>query len=123
MPRLHCSLPNASDEISGIKFVSHADGGKVSVEISESLAADMATIPGYSIVQADKGTSGAMTGESGSVGASVDAENKKTEDDDIAALRARGVELSIPHAAQMGAKRLREAIADAGGKAKRGSTD
>lgn len=52
MPKVLCTLPNASEEISGVKFVSHANG-MLSEDISEEVAADFASIPGYEIVGAE----------------------------------------------------------------------
>lgn len=49
MPKLLCTLPNASDEISGIKFVSHANG-MLSEEVADDVAEMFATIPGYQVV-------------------------------------------------------------------------
>lgn len=47
MPRVICNLPNASTEISGVKFHPLDDGGLVSDEIDAELAATFLTIPGY----------------------------------------------------------------------------
>src|SRR5690606_21408172 len=41
-----CTLPNASELISGVRFVSHAEG-MISEEISEEVAARFLCIPGY----------------------------------------------------------------------------
>lgn len=49
MPKVLCTLPNASEEISGVKFVSHAKG-MLSEEISDEAAAVFASIPGYEVV-------------------------------------------------------------------------
>lgn len=49
MPKVLCTLPNASDEIGGIKFVSHAKG-MLSEDVSDEQAARLASIPGYKIV-------------------------------------------------------------------------
>lgn len=49
MPKVLCTLPNASDEISGVKFVSHANG-KLSEDLSDEAAAAFAAIPGYQVV-------------------------------------------------------------------------
>lgn len=47
MPRVICTLDNASDEISGVKFHPLEDGGKVSDEISDEQAELFLGIPGY----------------------------------------------------------------------------
>lgn len=49
MPKVICTRPNASDEISGVKFVSHGAGGMISEDISDEQAARFASIPGYAI--------------------------------------------------------------------------
>ena len=49
MPRVICDLPNASDEIGGVKFHPLEDGGRISDEISDEQAARFASIPGYAI--------------------------------------------------------------------------
>lgn len=124
MPRVLCKLPNASENINGVPFVSHADGGMVSADISDEQAAAFASIPGYSILGAEpeKTASGAMGGAGASVsgGAPADdaaaaaaAAQAQADADELAKLRARGVELAIPNAAQMGLKRLRDLVPQA----------
>lgn len=49
MPRVICDLPNASLEISGIKFSPLDEGGLISEEISEEQAKRLASIAGYSL--------------------------------------------------------------------------
>jgi len=49
MPQVLCTLPNASTEISGVKFSVHANG-MLSDEISDDAAAVFASIPGYALV-------------------------------------------------------------------------
>ena len=51
MPKVLCTLPNASDEISGVKFVSHAKG-MLSEDISDDVAAAFLEVPGYELVGA-----------------------------------------------------------------------
>ena len=51
MARVICSLPNASDFINGVRFVSHK-AGVISEEINDETAAAFAQIKGY--VVADK---------------------------------------------------------------------
>jgi hypothetical protein len=48
MPKIKCTLPNASDLISGVKFTNG-----VSDDISEAEAARFLSIPGYSVVEED----------------------------------------------------------------------
>jgi hypothetical protein len=42
-----CTLPNASDEISGVKFHPHDDGGLISEDVSPEVAAHFLSINGY----------------------------------------------------------------------------
>lgn len=49
MPRVICDLPNASDEINGIKFHPLDDGGRISDEIDSETAAYFVSIPGYAL--------------------------------------------------------------------------
>jgi len=51
MAKVICTLPNASEEINGVSFVSHAKG-MVSEEITDAVANDFASIPGYELVGA-----------------------------------------------------------------------
>lgn len=104
MPRVLCKLPNASSSINGVSFVSHADGGMVSADLSDEQAAAFAEIPGYSIV----GAPAVVTGSAGS--APAGGQQPDPDAEELARLRARGVELAIPNAAQMGIKRLRELV-------------
>ncbi|WP_290874280.1 hypothetical protein, partial [Aquabacterium sp.] len=48
MPKLLCKLLNASELISGVKFVTHQDG-MLSEEVSDEVAATFTEIPGYEI--------------------------------------------------------------------------
>jgi hypothetical protein len=45
--RVLCALPNASEEISGVRFTPTDDGLMRSEEISEEVAAVFLSIPGY----------------------------------------------------------------------------
>ena len=51
MPKIVCTLPNASDNISGVNFAAREDGAKVSEEISEELAALFTSIEGYALLE------------------------------------------------------------------------
>lgn len=46
MTKVLCTLPNAADEISGVKFTP-VDGGMLSEELSSDRAAGFLAIPGY----------------------------------------------------------------------------
>lgn len=49
MPKVLCTLVNASDFISGVKFVTHA-AGMLSEEVSDEVAEGFTAIPGYELV-------------------------------------------------------------------------
>lgn len=55
MRHVICSLPNASENISGVKFVRQADGSVMTAEPMEDAAAQEAfgSIPGYTLVDPD----------------------------------------------------------------------
>lgn len=57
MPRVICALPNASDEISGVKFTALEDGRKISEEVSDEVAGSFASITGYELDLDDEGDS------------------------------------------------------------------
>lgn len=46
MPQVICTLPNASEEISGVKFTA-VEGGMLSEDISDEQAAHFLSIKGY----------------------------------------------------------------------------
>jgi hypothetical protein len=94
MAKVICKLPNASNLIGGIKFTDHPDNPKwkVSDDIPEDHAATLATINGYELVGAKKGTS------------------PSEEDAELADLRARAIALKLPNASQMGLDKLRERV-------------
>lgn len=52
MPKILCTLPNASEEIGGIKFAAHPKG-MLSEEVSDEQARRLASIPGYELVGAE----------------------------------------------------------------------
>jgi hypothetical protein len=51
MPKVLCSLPNASTEIGGVQFTKHANG-MLSEDVSAEVAARFAAIRGYTVVGA-----------------------------------------------------------------------
>lgn len=53
MPKVHCSLPNASNNINGVKF-EPAENGVVSEEVDQATADAFAAIEGYVIVEPAK---------------------------------------------------------------------
>lgn len=100
MARVLCTLPNASDSINGIAFEDHPSG-KLSAEISTEDAAQFAGINGYELL--NEPTPDELD--------ALAAEQAQAAADELARLRARGQELGIPSAIQMGAKRLTSEIA------------
>lgn len=52
MARVICKLENASENIGGVKFATHAAGGMVSEEISDETAANFCAINGYELFDA-----------------------------------------------------------------------
>lgn len=66
MPKVLCTLPNASEEIGGIKFFAHAKG-MLSEDLSDEQATRLASIQGYEIV-------GGKAPDAGDDGADKDAE-------------------------------------------------
>ncbi len=49
MPKVLCTLPNASTLISGVAFTAHANG-MLSEDVSEGVAAEVSAVPGYEVV-------------------------------------------------------------------------
>jgi hypothetical protein len=47
---VHCKLPNASTEISGVTFVAHADGVRTADPVGVDVASRFKGIPGFMIV-------------------------------------------------------------------------
>lgn len=84
MPKVICSLPNASDFISGVRFAPHALG-VISEEISSDVAEMFTVIPGYSMAASEDALP--SSGERAAAG-----EQAK---DDIVALRAKAEALGI----------------------------
>jgi hypothetical protein len=52
MKLVTCTLPNASTSINGIEFAQTADG-MVSVPVDDDVAAAFASIPGYTVADAE----------------------------------------------------------------------
>lgn len=125
MPKLLCTLPNASEEIGGVKFVA-AKGGMLSEDVSEEVATRFAGIPGYEIVGDGSGGQSTKTANTGGAGGSNDnphAELLKLLDSNadtvVAKLKAGGFTLeqlqALNKAEQDGKtrKHVGEALADA----------
>lgn len=88
MAKVICTLENASDEINGVKFEAVEGVGMVSAEISDELAAEFASIPGYEIVGPahTAGHTGSSSGEGGA--GDDDAVNKAPSEMTVAELKA-----------------------------------
>lgn len=90
MVQIICTLPNASDEISGVKFAKH-EQGMVSEEISEQQAAAFLEIKGYKVLGDDDG-------------------DGKEDGDDLEALRTRATEFGVEVKGNWKAPRLKAEI-------------
>lgn len=53
MAKIICKLPNASELISGVKFVTHKLG-MISEEVEDEVAAEFVKIEGYVLAEVDK---------------------------------------------------------------------
>lgn len=102
MAKVICTLENASDEISGVKFKKHPDGaGMVSEDISDEQAARFASIPGYELVGAKKADSATEKAAAEAAAAELEALTKRAE------------ELGIKVKGNWKADRIRAEIAEA----------
>lgn len=101
MPKVLCTRPNASEEISGVKF-EPVEGGMLSEEISDEQAAAFTVIPGYEL-QAGKVT------------------KPPADDADKDALLARAAAVGLAVKGNWGIDRLRKEVDDAEAKANAGS--
>ena len=70
MSKIKCTLPNASTEISGVKFES-VGGAMLSEDVSDDVALNFSSIPGYTVVAGE--------GEGGNASAKA-PEAKQPED-------------------------------------------
>lgn len=68
MAKIICKLPNASELINGVKFVTHKLG-MVSEEIADEVAAEFVKIEGYVLAEAEKATAAVTGGRKGGKGA------------------------------------------------------
>jgi hypothetical protein len=98
MARVICTLPNASEEISGVKFERH-EMGVISENVSDEQAANFASIKGYVLADDDGNPIAGDEGDASTAGA-----------DDMEALRARATELGIDVKGNWKAQRLRAEI-------------
>lgn len=87
MPKVICSLPNASESISGVRF-SPQENGVISDDVSEDVAAMFLAIPGYTLAPGES----APPQEVSAPAAAASSEQAK---DDIVALRAKAEALGI----------------------------
>ncbi len=118
MAKILCTLPNASGEISGVKFVSHKNG-MLSEEIDDQVAAVFLQIPGYELVGAPS------EAEKGAAEAAAEAAAKAAEDAK-ADLVARAAAIDFKVKAVWGVDRLKaevEAAEKAAAEAKAAKTE
>jgi hypothetical protein len=54
MPKVICTLENATNKISGVQFTAIPEGGMISEEVTQEVAEMFASIPGYEIQAASK---------------------------------------------------------------------
>ena len=105
MPQVLCTLPNASEAISGVKFSKHASG-MLSEEVSDEVATGFAAIPGYEIVGAPKSPAGGEgdTGSSDKIDAKAAAAAEKAD------LLARAEAIQFQTKANWGVERLKTEV-------------
>lgn len=136
MTKVLCTLPNASELISGVAFVKHANG-MLSEDISDEAAAAFLEIPGYELVgslsPADPSALAAANAATAEAQARADAEHAAAEKaaSDAAAAQAladqkidllnRASEIGFKVKANWGVDRLRAEV-EAAEKAASGST-
>lgn len=81
MPKVICTLPNASDCISGVKFSLLPSGdGVISEEISQEAADLFASIPGYTLAAEDDGGAADRAAAEAAEKAEAEAKAAKKED-------------------------------------------
>jgi hypothetical protein len=56
MPRVICSLPNASDKINGVSFTLLEDGRRISADVSDDIAGVFSNIPGFELDEEESDT-------------------------------------------------------------------
>lgn len=98
MAKVICKLANASEEINGVAFAPHPDGGMVSEDIPDDAAAVFASIEGYKLVGAKE----PLTAEEQ---AAADAAARELDE-----LRAKAKELGVEPRGNWKADRLRAEI-------------
>lgn len=96
MAKVLCTLPNASEEISGVKFATH-DKGMLSEDISDEQAAEFAAIKGYELVGAAPKKTDAEVQAEKEAEAAAKAAEKAAKDAEKADLvnRAEAVSLTV----------------------------
>lgn len=115
MPKILCTLPNASDEISGVKFVTHANG-MLSEDVSDDVAEVFLSIPGYELAGSAKPA--APVEDASAKAAAAEAEAKAAE---RAALVAEAESLGVAVKGNWGESRLKAEV-EAAKKAKAEAT-
>lgn len=76
MAKVICNLPNASELINGVKFVSHKDG-MISEEIDKDEAEAFLDIPGYKLVTKEAAAKPASAEKPAADEKPADADDKK----------------------------------------------
>lgn len=125
MARVICTLPNASDEISGVKFFPHPNGGVISEDISDDVAASFSSIGGYTMAPSQErdekqiiaptpahAHSTTAPGQAAAP-AAAPAANKAPDNSELDALRAQAAGLGITVDQRWKAPRLKTEIAAA----------
>ena len=102
MPKVLCTLPNASDEIGGIKFTQHAKG-MLSEDLSDEQAKRLASIPGYEMVGA-AAPAPASNAAADAAAAAEKAEAERAEAERIAAEKEAAEKANAAERAELVAK-------------------
>ena len=95
MPKVLCSLPNASEDINGVRFTQHANG-MLSEDVSDEAAASFASIPGYTVV--------------GAPDPAADAEKAAAAEAEKAALLERAAKVELKTKANWSLERLKTEV-------------
>lgn len=97
MAQVICTSPNASEEISGVKFSRREAGGMISEEISDEQAAFFVSIPGYKLATISKAPASTQTSGDGAQTAEekAAAEAKAAEEAQAAAEAAAAERVAL----------------------------
>lgn len=103
MPKVLCTLPNASELISGVRFVSHPNG-MLSEDVSDEVAKGFAAIKGYQLVGGVDPAAEAEKAAAQEAAAKAAAEAEKAE------LLTRAAALDFKVKANWSVERLRSEV-------------